>query len=292
VSKTSGLWFALGAAFLFGVSGVVAIDAFAAVTPTQLTQVRSVITTVILGTVAIRGGQAHPRGHLSGLALLGIFLASVSITYYVAIDRLGLGPGVTLQFMGPALVLVWMRFVQHREVTPTAWLAASVALVGTALMTRAWRFSSLDPIGVAAGAGAAVTFAGYLITGEHLGKRLPSITVAAYGFGFASVVWLVAVRPSVLHLSGGVWAQMLWVAVAGTAVPFFLEMAALRRADPGRIGMVATAEPVIGSAGAWIFLGQALVPAQIAGGVMVVLGIAAVQLLTNSVAPDIPDMPV
>jgi threonine/homoserine efflux transporter RhtA len=85
---------------------------------------------------------------------------------------------------------------------------------------------------------------------------------------------------------------MLWVAIGGTAIPFLLEMAALGRDDPGRIGVVATAEPVIASAGAWMFLGQALTVAQVLGGVMVVIGIASIQFLTNSVAPDIPDMPV
>jgi drug/metabolite transporter (DMT)-like permease len=83
-----------------------------------------------------------------------------------------------------------------------------------------------------------------------------------------------------------VWAQLLWVAFGGTALPFLVEMAALRRADPGRVGVVATAEPVVAATAAWLALGQGLRPVQIGGMALTVAGVAAVQLLTHSVAPD------
>lgn len=52
---------------------------------------------------------------------------------------------MTIQFLGPNLVLFWMGFAQRRKVPATAWLAAGVALLGTALITRAWEYQSLDP---------------------------------------------------------------------------------------------------------------------------------------------------
>ena len=288
----SGLTFALAAALLFGVSGVVAVDAFDSVTPVQMTQFRSVTAAMILGALAHHRRQTATDGQLPMLAALGVLLSTVTITFYEAINRLGVGPGVTLQFLGPALVLIWMRLVQRRSVPSAAWLAASVALVGTALMNEAWNIDQADPIGVAAGLGAAVSFAGYLIVGEHLGKRLPSLTVTAYGFATAALIWVVVIPPRLPAIGAVVWGQLVWVAIAGTALPFVLEMVALRRADPGAVGVVATAEPIVAAFAAWFVLGERLRAIQVVGGLLVVTGIATVQFVTNNVAPDIPELTV
>jgi drug/metabolite transporter (DMT)-like permease len=76
---------------------------------------------------------------------------------------------------------------------------------------------------------------------------------------------------------GGVWAKLVWVGVAGTAIPFLVEFAALRRAAAGIVGVVATAEPVIGAAAAWVLLDQQLGSVQILGGLMVVVAVASIQ---------------
>lgn len=285
---SSGLGHALAAAVLFGVSGVVAADAFSAVDPVRVAQLRSVLAAVVLGAVAHRRGRASPGGRLGELAAFGGLLAAVTVTYYWAIDRLGVGPGVAIQFLGPVLVLVWMAGVQHRRVPGVAWAAAGAAVAGTVLLTRAWDFGRLDPLGLAAGLGAATSFAGYLVLGERLGSRLAGSTVTAYGFAFSAVIWLLVVPVRIPHVPPLVWGELLWVGLAGTALPFLLEVAALRRADPGRVGVVATAEPVVASLTAWVALGQRLSGIQVLGVVLVVGGVAAIQGLTHAVAPDLP----
>lgn len=267
---------------------MVAADAFEVVEPAVVAQYRSVMAAVVLGLIAWRRRALSPHRSLGGLVVFGGFLAAVTITYYVAIDRLGVGPGVTLQFLGPVLVLVWMAAVQRRHVAAAAWVAAAAAVTGTVLITEGWDVDSLDPIGVAAGLGAALTFAGYLILGERLGKRMPEITVAAYGFGFSALIWLVALPPASLPSGTSVWLSLVWVGLAGTAAPFLLEIVALRRADPGRVGVVATAEPVVAGLTAWAALGQRLAPVQLLGMGLTVLGVAVIQATTHSVAPDVP----
>ena len=206
-------------------------------------------------------------------------LAVVNVTFYWAIERLGVGPGATIQFLAPVLVLGWMAAVQDRAVRTAAWIAAFVSVVGVGLVSRAWDGANADWVGVAAGLASAVLFASYLMLGEHLGKRLRPLTIMAWGFLIASAFWAVAQPlwdfPS--DLSGDVWLKLLWVGVAGTALPFLIEFAALRRASAGLIGVVATTEPVIGAAAAWIMLGQRLGELQIVGGVMVVVAVASIQ---------------
>jgi len=132
--------------------------------------------------------------------------------------------------------------------------------------------------GLASGVTTAALFAAYFLLGEHLGKTLPALTMITWGFVFASVFWLLVLPiwsfPS--GLSGTVWAELVWVGIGGTALPFLAQFAALRRVAAGIVGVVATAEPVIAAAAAWVLLDQSLSPIQMAGGLVVVVAVAAV----------------
>lgn len=275
---------ALAAAVLFAVSAVVAADVFVSVEPARVAQFRSFFAVLVLGLIAGRRGLLRVDGAWGGLMLLGVNLAVITITFYWAIERLGVGPGTTLQFTGPVLVMVWMRVVEKRRLPAVGWLAAVVAVLGTALMTRVWR-GDLDVVGVAAGIGASLTFASYLILGERLGSRLPALTVMAYGFAFSALLWAAVVPPAVSDLTGGEWLSLGFIGVAGTAAPFLLEVSALRRADPGSVGVVATAEPVVGATVAWVVLSQALTPWQVAGGVLTAAAVASIHYSTTRRIP-------
>lgn len=270
---------ALLAAFLWGVSGAVAADAFAEVSPARVAQSRALLATAVLVPYAWLRGQLDPQGRLGLLVVLGLNLAAVNVTFYWALERLGVGPGATIQFLGPILVLAWMALVQRRPVNPAAWGAALLAVVGVALVTEAWSLEGGDWVGVVAGLASAALFASYLLLGEHLGRTLPAATVMAWGFIFASLFWLI-VQPLwtfPTDLSSTVWLELIWVGIAGTAIPFIAEVGALQRVAAGIVGVIATTEPVIGAAAAWVLLEQHLSSIQILGAVMVVMAVASVQ---------------
>ncbi|MDJ0924565.1 MAG: EamA family transporter [Acidimicrobiia bacterium] len=274
-----GMALALSAAFLWGVSGAVAADAFADVSPARVAQARAFLAALVLVPYAWARGMLRVRSGWPSLVALGVNLAAVNVTFYWAIDRLGVGPGATIQFLGPILVLGWMVLIQGRKVSPVAWAAAVVAIVGVALVSQAWDVADADWTGVGAGLASAVFFASYLLLGEHVGRRMRAVTVVSWGFLFATAFWAVVqpVWSFPTNLAGGVWGKLLFVGIAGTAVPFLIEFAALRRAAAGLVGVVATAEPVIGAAAAWILLDQNLSTLQIVGGLMVVTAVASIQ---------------
>ena len=274
-----GVTLALVAAFLWGISGAVAADSFADISPARVAQARAFLAAFALMPYAWRRGALRVPGDTGWLILLGINLAAVNVTFYWAIDRLGVGPGATIQFLGPILVLGWMVVVQGREVNRVAWVAAVAAVIGVGLVSRAWDLAEVDWVGVAAGLASALLFASYLLIGEFLSKRMRAVTVMSWGFLVASVFWAVVqpVWSFPTELGGDVWLRLVWVGIAGTALPFLIEFAALRLAPAGLIGVVATAEPVIGAAAAWVLLDQYLGTAQIVGGLMVVVAVASIQ---------------
>jgi drug/metabolite transporter (DMT)-like permease len=275
---STGILLALTAAALYGVSGAVAADAFDEVSPARVSEVRALIAAAVLVPYSWYRGVIGMRGQLGPLMVLGVNLALVGLTFYWALDRLGVGPGATLQFLGPFMVLGWMAVVQRRPVSRFTWIAAVVAITGVGMITEAWAVEDLDLLGLASGISSAALFAGYFLLGEHLGKTLPALTMISWGFVFASVFWLVVlpVWTFPTDVSGTGWAQLLWVGVGGTALPFLAQFGALRRVASGIVGVVATAEPVIAAAAAWVILDQSLKPVQMAGGLLVVVAVAAV----------------
>ena len=277
-SATAGISLALLAAALYGISGAVAAGAFDEVDPTRVTQARSVMAAAVLIPYAWSRGRFGARGHHRWLVALGLNLGFVSVTYYWTIERLGVGPGTTVQFIGPFFVLGWMALVQRRPVAPLAWLAAAFAIAGVFLITEAWALDDLDVVGLATGLVSAGLLASYFLIGEHLGKTLSAVTTIAWGFLYASVFWILVlpVWDFPTDLSGRVWAELIWVGVGGTALAFITQFGALRRVASGIAGVVATSEPVIAAAAGWILLDQSLTPLQMIGGLVVALAVASV----------------
>ena len=278
-STRNGIAFALLAALFWGVSGAIAADAFAEVSPARVAEVRALVTSLFFVPFALHRGALAPKGGLGWFAVLGAILAASNVTFYWAVERLGVGPGATIQFLAPIFVLAWMVVAQRRRVSPAVWIAAVIAVTGVFFITEAWNLEGGDWVGVGWGLVSAVVFASYLIYGEFLGRRYSSITMVTWGFIFASVLWLI-VQPIWTFptgLSTRVWVELIWVGIIGTALPFLFSLSALRRAASGIVGVISTTEPVFAAVAAWFLLGQYLSGVQIVGGLMVLGAAAAIQ---------------
>ena len=287
VEPSPGLGYALtaAAAALFAVSGVMArVLLDDGVSPWHLTELRSVLAFVLLtGWLALRRPDLLrvERADVGRLAVLGVFgLAAVQSTYFAAIQRLDIGVALTIQYLAPLLILVVSR-LRGGHVAPALWGACGLSVTGAFLVVRAYDAHGLDGIGLLAAFAACLAFAVNLTASERAGRRLDARTTLVWGFGFCSLVWLIARPPWTFpfarfadpeHIALG-----LGVGIAGTLVPFVLLVTALRHIPSARVGVVATLEPVIASVVAWPLLGQVLAGPQIAGILVVVAAVAWVQ---------------
>ena len=274
-----GVGLAIVSAVMWGVSGAVAAGVFDVVSPAHVAQARSLIALVVLVPFAAWRRVLKPTGPLWKYGLLGLNLAVVNVTFYWALDLLGVGPGATIQFLGPIFVLVWMVLIRGASVRGLVWLAALGAVAGVAMVTKAWTFESSDVLGVAAGLAAAVTFAVYLLYGEYLADSFDPVQIATWGFVFSAVIWLVVLPPWTFpsDIGGSAWRDLIIIGLMGTAIPFILELSALSMVSSGIVGVVATVEPAVGAVSASILLSQSLDPVQWVGVAVVVLAVASVQ---------------
>jgi drug/metabolite transporter (DMT)-like permease len=253
--------------------------------PARLAELRAVCTFVVLAAVL---AFARPRllriehQDLGRLAIVGIVgLAGVSVLYYAAIARLQIGVAVTIQYLGPLLLLLWLKFIHGRALPRGLWSAAGLAAIGCFLVVGAYHPSGLDGIGVAEAFGAAITFAIYLFASEQAGHRYAPATTLVWGFGLATVFWLITQQPwsFPFHILGSArnLGYAAYTVIGGTLVPFGCMIAAVRHLPASRAAVVATLEPVLGALLAGPIQHQWLSAVQIAGGLVVVGAIVWVQ---------------
>lgn len=255
------------------------------VSATRLSQMRSAGSVVLLaGALALtRRDLLHVRrADVAGLAFLGIAgLALVHATYYEAIDRLEIGVALTIQYMAPLLLLVWLRVVHGRRIAGSLWGAVALSIAGCFLVVRAYDPGALDGLGVLAAFGAALTFAIYMVASERSGRRYEPVTTLVWAFGFATLFWAV-VQPwwsfPLDRVDGAENALLaLGVILIGTLFPFICVVAALRHLPAPRVAVAATLEPVLAALFAWFLHDERLAPGQIAGGALVLAAVLWVQ---------------
>ena len=281
-----GYALAAAGAALFSLNGIMAryllddgVDA------ARLSQLRSagawLLLLLILGLTR-RDLLRVERSELPSLALLGVLgLAAVHATFFLAVDRLEIGPAVTIQYLAPLLLLVWLRVFHHRQIAPSLWGAVALSLFGCFFVVRAYDVSSLDALGVVAAFGAMLTFAIYVVGSERAGERHEAVTTLFWAFGFATLFWALVTPWWGFPWDGLASTRNALLAVAlvivGTLIPFICMVAALRHIPAPRVAVIATLEPVLAAVFAWIVHDEALAVIQIAGGMVVLTAVAWVQ---------------
>ena len=222
------------------------------------------------------------RRDVTLLAILGIpGLALVHVAYYEAVDHLGVGPALTIQYLAPGLLLLWLWLVHGRRLNASLWGAIALSVTGCFFVVEAYDYESLDVLGVTAGFVSAIAFGIYMVSSERAGHRYPPVTTLLWGFGFATLFWSLAQpwwnfpwdrldTPENLALALG-------VILVGTLIPFLLMVTALRDIPAPRAALIATLEPALGALFEWLIHGTELAAVQIAGGVAVLVAVVWVQ---------------
>jgi drug/metabolite transporter (DMT)-like permease len=288
----------LGAATLFAINGTVAKVILASgISALRLTEVR--LTGAALGLFTILA-LTRPsslrlrRGELPFLVAFGVGgVALVQWLYFFAIHRLPIGIALLIQYLAPLIVALWARYVLHRPVRRRIWLALGLALVGLALVAQVWERGTLNAVGVLAALGAAGAFAFYILMAERGVASRDPVSLSCYGFVFGALFFAV-IQPwwrFPAHLVGEhvsllgnlsshdapVWLLMTWMVVMGTIVPFGLFVAALAHISAPRASVIAMLEPVVAIFVAWVWLGEDLAAAQLAGAGIILAGIVLAQ---------------
>lgn len=184
---------------------------------------------------------------------MGLAIASMSLAFYGAIDRIPLGIASTIEFIGPLGVAV----IGSRRLLDLLWVGLAASGV---LLLAPFSGASLDPMGILLALLSAVCWAAYILLSVPLGRCFPGKAGLAMAMAGATVFLAIPgvnqAGAAILHPH--LLAIGLVVAILGTVVPYSLEFTALKRMPARIFGVLLSIEPAIAALVGLVFLGEML----------------------------------
>ena len=205
--------------------------------------------------LASRSGLRRLRGtQLRDVALFGLALAGMNLCFYAALDRLPLGIAVTLEFVGPLGVAVF----GSRRRRDLVW--ALLAAVGILLLADGGGGGGVDALGALLALLAGGFWAAYILQSARVGESYPGLG----GLAMAMVISALVVAPfgiaqgGVDLLAPAALAVGLAAGLLSSAIPYALELEALRRLPNAVFGVLMSLEPAVAALVGFLALSQGL----------------------------------
>ena len=184
----------------------------------------------------------------------GLSLGGMNILFYYAIERIPLGIGVALEFTGPLAVALF----SSRAKRDLFWVACAIAGILLLLPDMSSQ-ESLDPIGVILALGAGACWAAYILFGKKTGTQSSGGATVALGMTVAAIV--LVPYGGILQSSAFTWSVIplgIGIAILSSALPYTLEMVALRNMPAQGFSIMLSLEPAFAALAGFIILGELL----------------------------------
>jgi inner membrane transporter RhtA len=226
---------------------------------------RVLFAAVVLGAVWRPATRGHSRSDWRLLALFGLALAAMNLSFYESLDRIPLGVAVTFEFVGPLGVAI----AGSRRALDVAWVVLAAA--GIVLLSD-FGTADLDRLGVLLALVAGGFWAAYILLSVRVGRRFSGGNGLALAMGVGAVM---LVPVGVVDAGGELlvpWilAVGLAVAVLSSVIPYSLELEALRRMPTGVFGVLMSLEPAAAALAGFIVLDEGLATREVVAIALVV----------------------
>jgi inner membrane transporter RhtA len=208
-----------------------------------------------------RRGSVDARAWQYAVAL-GVAMAAMNSLFYLSITRIPLGVAVTIEFCGPLAVAV----LGSRHLRDVVWVG--LAATGIYLLAGA-RLTADDALGVTAAFGAGACWAAFILLGGRLARAWPdgrglSVTLGVAALAVLPVALAAGAVGSILA-DPGVLVGGVALAAFSSAIPYTLELLAMRRMPSSTYGVLMSLEPAVAAVVGFALLGQLLTPTDLVG---------------------------
>ena len=243
----------LGGVVSVQVGAAVATRIFDDVGPTGAVMLRLAFAALVLVAIwrpALDGLRDARARDVIGF---GLALAGMNTSFYLALDRIPLGIGVTLEFVGP----LGVAFATSRRRSDFVW--AGLAAAGILLLAPT-PGGDLDLLGVALALLAGAFWAAYIVLSARVGRGFDGGEGLALAMAIAAVLLLPVgiVDGGDGLLDAGVIATGFAIAMLSSAIPYSLELEALRRLPQGVFGVLMSLEPAVAGTVGFVVIDQGL----------------------------------
>ncbi|MBM3618063.1 MAG: DMT family transporter [Alphaproteobacteria bacterium] len=228
---------------------------FPAIGAEATTSLRLTFAAIVLFAV-FRPWRFVPKKHeWRNLVFYGATLGTMNLIFYMSIARIPLGIALALEFTGPLALALY----QSRTRQDIIWVICAV--VGILLLTPLNEASAdLDTTGIILALVAGIFWALYIVAGKRLGNMGHGGVTVAWGMMFCAitvspVMFTVAdfstFTPHILLLG-------LCIGVMSSAIPYSLEIMALKTLPSKTFSILTSLEPAVGAVAGLVFLGEKL----------------------------------
>ncbi|MGY1642723.1 EamA family transporter [Geodermatophilus sp. SYSU D00703] len=242
----------LGSALSNQVGAALGAHAFAAIGPPGVVAVRQVVAAAVLLPVARPPLRRMTRAQWWPVLLLAVVFGCMNLALYTAIDRIGLGLAVTLEFLGPlAVALAGSR--SRRDL-----LIAVAAAAGVYLLVLPG--PSSDFVGLGIGVLGGACWAAYIVLNRVAGARLPGLQAPAVATALCALAYLpvLVLLLRAGRLDGAALGHAVAAGVLASVVPYAADLIALRVVPQRSFGVFMSVHPVLAALVGTVLLGQLL----------------------------------
>ena len=292
---TTGLALAVASAMAFGSSGVLArglLDTgWSAGATVALRVAIAAAVLAVPGALALRGRWHLVRANAGLITAYGVAaVAGAQLCYFYAVTHLQVSVALLLEYTAPVAVVVWLWLRHGHRPSPLTVLGAAIAAAGLVLVLDVVSGAELSAVGVLWALGAMVGAATYFVISADEDNGLPGITLAAGGLLVGGTVLLVAGASGILPFHASTadavydgrsvawWVPVLALGLVTAAFAYVTGIAAGRRLGSRLASFVALGEVLAAVVFAWLVLGELPRPVQMAGGLLVLVGVVVVKL--------------
>jgi inner membrane transporter RhtA len=250
------------------VGAAIAVSVFDEVEPQTVAWFRVIGAALALLAVARGIHRGWTRRQLLGAAIFGVATALMNMFFYLAIDRIDLGKGVAIEFLGPIAVAAAM--------TRTSRNAAALVLAVGGVATLGGVEIGDNVLGVVFVLGASAMWAAYIVAGSRIAQLGRGLGPLAVGLSIGAV----ALTPIGAPWSGPVWASpallalCLLTGVFSNAIGYGIDQFVLRRIPIRRFSLLLALLPVTALVVGWIALDQRPSVVDLVGISLVLAGVA------------------
>lgn len=251
--RTSAVGLVIAAACSVQVGAAVAKSLFPSFGPPGVVFLRLLFGSIALWAIARPDLRGRPASELRLVAALGVVLVSMNVSFYESIDRLPLGIAVTVEFLGPLAVAV----IGSRRALDLVWVA--LAACGVALLADG-SGGTVQPLGIALAATAGFFWALYILLSVRIGRLFTGATGLAPAMAFGALL----IAPWGIVSAGGhlrdpqLVGAAVGVGLLSSALPWSLELEALRRLPAHVFSVVLSLEPAVAALAGVVLLDEHL----------------------------------
>jgi Predicted permease, DMT superfamily len=214
--------------------------------------------------------------------VLGALLATTYISQTIGLKYTSSGHSAFITGAGVVIIPILLFVFYKRKLKFEEIIILFVVFIGLYLL--AYDSQTALNIGDLITLVTSFSLAWHLILSGRYVRKTEVFSLIGYQFLFAAIlsfVLYVSTQPISFALSGGKTITMLYLGFIGTLFCYFVSVWAQKKVDTVTVALIFTLEPVFAVLFAWIFASELLSWREISGGLVVLGGIVAFQLISN-----------